>query len=149
MNREILFRGKVIESYLHRSDGKWVFGSLVLNGNEARIFEQNNNTWLVDPETVGQFTDLRDKNGKWIFEKDIVKADFEIYQILAKAPARKHEYKGVICEVIYKNGSFLIGNPYGPTAFEVKELSSVFRDNIEVIGNTPDNYELLKGGKNA
>jgi len=72
MNREILFRGKVIESYLHRSDGKWVFGSLLLNGDEARIFEQDGNSWLVDPKTVGQFTGLTLKGGKKVFEHDIV-----------------------------------------------------------------------------
>jgi hypothetical protein len=66
--REIEFRGQVIDSYLHRSDGMWVYGSLLLRGNDMVIFEQNCNTWFVDPKTVGQFTGLRDKNGVKIFE---------------------------------------------------------------------------------
>jgi len=69
--REILFRGKRVDN------GEWVEGNYFHNfrkGESNNIIPFNSNQWHeVIPESIGQFTGLLDKNGKKIFEGDILK----------------------------------------------------------------------------
>ena len=120
--REIIFRGKRIDN------GEWVEGCLFVDdkGEKHEILVGYVNyriAWEVNPETVRQYTGLTDKNGKKIFEGDIVKFGDILFYIIFVGGCfrlcRNHQY------------SYTLHNLY---------------DALEIIGNIHDNPELLKGG---
>ena len=125
--REILFRGK-------RTDcDAWVEGDLIQAFRENQLSScsimPNTPTaycWKVDPETVGQFTGLTDKNGVKIFEGDIVTGYFN--------------HEKIVGYIFYGgNAQFFI---------QRDGIYGIALDNsdcwLEVIGNIHDNPGLLK-----
>lgn len=134
MNREILFRGK----HIHAMDsnehlnGTWVHGYL---SDKNYINDKSlEGEFLVDENTICQYTGLTDKNGKKIFEGDILRhAD----ETILKTVWNDRKY-GFAAQCV--KGSVLLKDcKWGLWEFE--------SDEVEVIGNVFDNPELLGGTK--
>ena len=131
--REILFRGKIIE--LCKYQGQWLEGFFGSDNGKTFIAIQNENGlngYFCDSKTVGQYTGLTDKNGTRIFEGDIVKQEFSKFR----------QSTNEICE--FHDGSF---------GLKIKDLgiekflpfACICNATYKVIGNIYDNPELLKG----
>lgn len=136
--REILFRGKSLGK-LH---GKFIYGSLgVIDTDLCAIyhcFEFNDDEiQLVDIGTVGQFTGLTDKNGKKIFEGDIVKREYTLWH--GETKKTRETQIGVVS---YSNKD---------CGFCLDKVCNLMKpwdgDTLEVIGNIHDNPELLEAAK--
>lgn len=149
MMRPIKFRGKI------KHDGHWVYGSLLIYGDgEHNIFEKREHNYKLDsynvyPETVGQFTGLKDAKGKEIFEGDIVMS----YVIYTTEDEETIEFWRV-GEIKYVANGFALMNctNYEDSNMKCKSdmqpspksknLFPAYRS--EVIGNIHDNPEILK-----
>jgi len=133
--RQIKFRAQDIAS------NKWLYGDLRHHKDDVCIFEQGGTKGeQVKRDTVGQFTGLRDINGKDIYEGDILRSPS------GNIVAVEFGYK----EHIVKHGWPNITDSfacYGWIARNVKKGITDFFDNEfaagEVIGNIYDNPELI------
>lgn len=136
--REILFRAKAInriegrEYRTNYKNGDWVYGLITKMYDkcfEKLPAEMRNTSGVsgieVDYKTIGQYTGLKDKNGKKIFEGDIV-------DILTE-----NEEIGTI---VFDEGSFIVS----ADGFCLDFQNNIDSTNLEVIGNIYDNPELLK-----
>lgn len=133
--RDILFRGK------HTKSSEFVEGSLLVfpNTGRTKILRWNQADLDFDqieviPKTVGQYTGSTDKNGKCIFEGDILQFDY----------IGKNLGVNGISFVSFQNSKF--GVEWGCHK-EFVCLDGFSNTTIEIIGNIHDNPELL-GGKN-
>ena len=131
--RDIKFRGKT-----GTTEGKkWVYGYLYkiksFFSEDYQYFIKNEHLQetSVDEDTIGQYTGLKDKNGKEIYEGDIVKVFTN--------------KKWRIGKIIYEHSGFTID------VTNNKELkygrTSIIESLTEVIGNIHDNPELLEEGE--
>jgi uncharacterized phage protein (TIGR01671 family) len=135
--REILFRGKRMDN------GEWVEGSLLkatINGKTAYLIFGDNFSFdgndvkalshaLVDPATVGQYTGLTDKNGKRIFEGDIV-----------TFKTRVGSFKPHCVRWYEEDARFLVAGIDGVRSYPMDKAWE-----YEVLGNIHDRPELIGG----
>ena len=129
--REILFRGKRVDN------GEWIEGGILQTENWASIYVCKDyqgsmneppccdvEEYEVIPKTVGQYTSLTDKNGKKIFEGDIIQfcTGMKLHYI-----------------VEFGLGGFMVSR------YDIRDaIINVYNCPCEVIGNIHDNPELLK-----
>lgn len=137
MTREHIFRGKSLDN------GEWVIGDLVHVKGGALILPIGKG-WdqhRVDPETVGQFTGIKDKNGVDIYEDDIIEC------IDSHGEPVRHfvefcERRGYYAQYIIDGGKMFIWNR-NQEAGGISQ-SYIYECGKYVIGNIYDNPELLK-----
>lgn len=144
--REIKFRGKRLDN------GEWIYGSLLVSHfkddkKERYFITQFSGNYTfeheVDPNTVGQFTGLRDKNGRDIWEGDIFKEDGSgIVRSVFRVPG------GLAFEDNPVSFGYDHRAPVYPYS-SIAEMQSVswLSQCCEVIGNIHDNRNYLKLNK--
>ena len=144
--REILFRGQTRRygEKVRMGDGEklpsnWVYGgifpgtgdfSIIYGGNSETLEITALDKYVVYSDTVGQYTGLTDKNGKRIFEGDVVRITDRFL-------------KALDWTVEYRNYGFFVKHPLCDFWWSISELDGY---TLEVIDNIHDNPELIGGG---
>lgn len=125
--REILFRGRIPQ-------GNWSYGGLIQSANNFYISIGIDKGFIcayVKSETVGQYTGLTDKDGKKIFEGDILRRAY-------------HPEDDVVIE--WFDGSFRFRKANKPKDYGYSAVCCIQNavSSLKIIGNTYDNPELLE-----
>lgn len=160
--REYEFRGKDLDT------GNWVYGDLHTLCDKPHIHTEHTHypfagkRVFVDPETIGQYTGLKDKNGKKIYEGDILRViewenilmfewsddpnRFDLFTLDEIKGKKRKEYTSA---VFWDEGGFCIGSSPGDKDVplcclfgDMKRSSPIFE--FEIVGNVYDNPELLR-----
>lgn len=144
--REIKFRAKSL-------DGIWEYGDLHLHCKHPYIHNLNGAKIYIDENTVGQFTGLHDKNGKEIYEGDILRKSTYVEDDLTETYLDR-DTVGVV-RILPSCGTTICNCIVYETddPCEEKEMkeriierAQVIGKRSEIIGNVYDNFDLLKGG---
>lgn len=130
--REIRFRGRDLEN-----DNQWRYGSLIQYPHGECVIVVTDSdvkelSYEVDPDTVGQDTEITDRNGKPIHEGDV----------LLLSGIWRHDR---ICAVFHAGCSFYIGKRNRVVGKFM--LCNIKKECMEVVGNIHDNPELSIDGE--
>lgn len=138
MTREIKFRAKIVMDIepFEMKKGYWVEGYYYEDLQDGEwsswIKEYNDIThYRVDKDTVGQFTGLIDKNGKEIYEGDIVHLD---------------SWTPDEMQIKFIEAAFCLADENGEYLGDIHYIQHAQVNQCTVLGNIHDNPELLKGG---
>lgn len=152
MNREIKFRGISID--------EWVYGMLckVNEGDtehgepikykiqtDEKEYGEYVKYFITDENTIGQYTGLHDKNGKEIYEGDVIEFSYDVF-------TGNFDTKVGRGTIEFIDGAFYI-KPFEIEGKKIKDIDNeewfllytVNIDTLEVIGNVHENLELLGG----
>ena len=156
--REILFRGKRIDTgewvegqtivVIHQDDNDLIFmpqrGEDVkadpMDGNDRALTSIYGNYYQILPQTVGQYTGLTDKNGKKVFEGDVVKI---IHKYQSPFDDDTKEYTDIDVDVVHFDDEGLCFS-YGKSPFlcvvdnvtaEYEVIGNIYDDNLEELAN--------------
>lgn len=139
--REIKFRAKRTDSL----NNEWIYGSYMDSYFSSRfglvtaIFFNDYEickTFRIPvlKDTVGQFTGLKDKNGKEIYEGDILKTKYNKRDFIVWI-----KYDEEYAQFVTRCAEFIL---------DEEPLGDLYESRMEVIGNVYENPELLKGANN-
>lgn len=144
MAREILFKAKRLDN------GEWVYGNYAFEdtkGERHFIFQNFGFEYEVDKDTICQYTGLTDKNGRNIFENDVIKKHFYTdYDNFCNSREfiGKVEYDDCAWCIKAKMNDYKYTHPIFMALSESHDA-----EYYEVIGNIFDNPELLGGADNG
>ena len=159
MMREILFRGKRcdngewVQGFYARADYHWhkngIHKDWIICGASANGgWFALHNKYATKTETIGQFTGLTDRNGKKIFEGDLLNGfDYPFY----RSESNEHNYFAEVvwfcenCAFVLVTHKYPASSVRGISAGNADYIEDFDSDSWEVIGNIHDNPELLGG----
>ena len=133
MNREILFKakridnGEWVEGYYRRIPCMGMLEHYIMPRNPKNRMEQ----YAIDPDTICQFTGLTDKNGKRIWENDILKANLD----------ESHPEDITYIKILWNECRFCTNENYST---DIRTLEKWDAEHFQVCGNIFDNTDLLE-----